>query len=113
MFTREQPSRTGSGRTGRAAGRVCPSAESLMGTGLDGCRTDWTGTFSNFFKKMDIGIRGKKRVDKGLGKVARPVRPRPPQPNKHAGLGGRVCPSGCPSAARPARPQPVRGSVAL
>lgn len=110
MFTREQLDWTGSGRAGRAAGRVCPSAESRMDVGLEVCRTDWTGTFSNFFKKMDIGIRGKKRVNKGLGKVARPARPRPTQPNKHAGLSGRVCPSGCPSAARPL---PVRGGVAL
>lgn len=117
MFTREQPSRTGTGRGGRVSGRTCPSAENRMDTGLKPSRTDWTGTFVYFFKKMEIYIIGKKRRYKGFGKAPRPVRPRPPQHNKHAGLGGRVCPSGCPSGcpsvARPAHPLPVRGSVAL
>lgn len=55
----EQLDWTGSGRAGRPVGRACPSAVSRINTGLESCRTDWTGTLSYFFKKMDIGIRDK------------------------------------------------------
>lgn len=103
---REQLDRTGSGRTGRAAGRVCPSAESRINTGLEGGRTDWTGTFSYFFKEMDIGIREIRERYIELAKFpVQSVRDPFRQIAVRLSADGYVRPA--------ARPLPVRGGVAL
>jgi hypothetical protein len=108
MFAFEQMYGTGGGRLGRQGGWVCPSAESRMDTGLNGCRTDWTGIFSNFFKKMDIGIGGKKGDKRVLAKFAvQAVRGASNPIKTRVSADGHTRP-----APRPVRPHPVRGSVA-